>query len=81
MQEWGLTNTPQKRLGTPEDMVGTALFLASKASAFLTGQTIYVTVGIPVMELANSRRRRTVFSLVKERYSEDNSWARKLARY
>ena len=45
MQDWGLTNTPQGRLGTPEDMVGTALFLSSKASAFLTGQTIYVDGG------------------------------------
>ena len=45
MQEWGKTNTPQRRLGTPEDMVGTALFLASEASAFLTGQTIYVDGG------------------------------------
>ena len=45
MQEWGLTNTPQRRLGKPEDMVGTALFLASEASAFLTGQTIYVDGG------------------------------------
>ena len=45
MQEWGKTNTPQRRLGTPEDMVGTALFLASDASAFLTGQTIYVDGG------------------------------------
>jgi len=45
MQEWGKNNTPQRRLGTPEDMVGTALFLASKASAFLTGQTIYVDGG------------------------------------
>jgi len=45
MQEWGKTNTPQRRLGTPEDMVGTALFLAAEASAFLTGQTIYVDGG------------------------------------
>ena len=81
MQEWGLTNTPQKRLGTPEDMVGTALFLASKASAFLTGQDDLCGRWVYLwMELANSRRRRTVeLSLVKERYSEDNSWARKLA--
>ena len=45
MQQWGKANTPQRRLGTPEDMVGTALFLASEASAFLTGQTIYVDGG------------------------------------
>lgn len=45
MQAWGQANTPQRRLGTPEDMVGTALFLASAASAFITGQTIYVDGG------------------------------------
>ncbi len=45
MQQWGKTNTPQRRLGTPADMVGTAIFLASNASAFLTGQTIYVDGG------------------------------------
>ncbi|MBA62643.1 MAG: hypothetical protein CMJ76_09795 [Planctomycetaceae bacterium] len=45
MQQWGKINTPQRRLGTPQDMVGTALFLASEASAFLTGQTIYVDGG------------------------------------
>jgi gluconate 5-dehydrogenase len=45
MKEWGVENTPQRRLGLPEDMVGTAVFLASSAAAFLTGQTIYVDGG------------------------------------
>ena len=45
MHEWGVANTPQRRLGKPEDMVGTALFLASPAAAFLTGQVIYVDGG------------------------------------
>lgn len=45
MQAWGLPKTPLRRLGVPEDMVGTAIFLASPASAFLTGQTIYVDGG------------------------------------
>ena len=45
MQAWGLANTPQRRLGVPEDMVGTAIFLASPASAFLTGQMLYVDGG------------------------------------
>ena len=45
MQAWGETNTPLKRLGQPEDMVGTALFLASEASAWMTGQTLFVDGG------------------------------------
>lgn len=45
MQAWGKTNTPQRRLGLPEDMVGTAIFLASPASAFMTGQILYVDGG------------------------------------
>ena len=45
MRAWGKANTPQGRLGVPEDMVGTAHFLASRASAFMTGQTLYVDGG------------------------------------
>jgi NAD(P)-dependent dehydrogenase (short-subunit alcohol dehydrogenase family) len=45
LREWGTANTPQRRLGQPDDMVGTALFLASPAAAFLTGQTLYVDGG------------------------------------
>ncbi len=45
MQAWGQWNTPQRRLGQPEDMVGTALFLAAPASSFVTGQTLYVDGG------------------------------------
>jgi NAD(P)-dependent dehydrogenase (short-subunit alcohol dehydrogenase family) len=45
MLAWGTANTPQRRLGLPEDMVGTAIFLASPAAAFLTGQILYVDGG------------------------------------
>jgi len=45
MQAWNQANAPLGRLGEPEDMVGTAIFLASKASAFMTGQTLYVAGG------------------------------------
>ncbi len=45
MKAWGVANTPQRRLGQPEDMVGTAIFLASPASAFMTGQILYVDGG------------------------------------
>jgi NAD(P)-dependent dehydrogenase (short-subunit alcohol dehydrogenase family) len=45
MQAWNQANAPLGRLGEPEDMVGTVIFLASKASAFMTGQTLYVDGG------------------------------------
>jgi len=37
--------TPMGRWGQPEELVGTAVYLASKASDFVTGQTIYVDGG------------------------------------
>jgi NAD(P)-dependent dehydrogenase (short-subunit alcohol dehydrogenase family) len=46
MQAWAKTNTPLGRLGEVEDMIGTAIFLASDASAFLTGQTLFVDGGV-----------------------------------
>ncbi|MDZ4685157.1 MAG: SDR family oxidoreductase [Planctomycetaceae bacterium] len=45
MNAWGVANTPMRRLGVPADLVGTALFLASPASAFMTGQILYVDGG------------------------------------
>jgi NAD(P)-dependent dehydrogenase (short-subunit alcohol dehydrogenase family) len=45
MQAWGRANTPLGRLGEPEDLVGAALFLASPAAAFLTGQILYIDGG------------------------------------
>ena len=38
--------TPLKRWGTPDDVAGAAIYLASPAAAFLTGQTIMVGGGI-----------------------------------
>ena len=38
-------STPLKRWGTPEDVAGAAVFLASPAASFLTGQTIFVGGG------------------------------------
>ena len=46
MQAWNQAHTPLRRLGQPEDMVGTAVFLASGASSFMTGQTLYVDGGV-----------------------------------
>jgi 3-oxoacyl-[acyl-carrier protein] reductase len=39
-------STPLKRWGTPEDVAGAAVFLASPAAAFLTGQTLLVGGGL-----------------------------------
>lgn len=46
MQEWNAQNCPLGRLGEVDDLVGTAIFLASKASAFMTGQVLYVDGGV-----------------------------------
>jgi NAD(P)-dependent dehydrogenase (short-subunit alcohol dehydrogenase family) len=46
MQAWKDEVTPQRRLGQSEDMVGAAIFLASQASAFMTGQILYVDGGV-----------------------------------
>ncbi len=39
-------STPLKRWGTPDDVAGAAVFLASPAAAFLTGQMILVNGGV-----------------------------------
>ncbi|MEL6258220.1 MAG: SDR family oxidoreductase [Pseudomonadota bacterium] len=41
-----LRTIPQGRLGTPEDMAGAALFLASPLAAYVTGQTLIVDGGL-----------------------------------
>jgi 3-oxoacyl-[acyl-carrier protein] reductase len=41
-----LQGIPARRLGTPEDMAGAALFLASPLSAYVYGQTIPVDGGL-----------------------------------
>jgi len=43
---WIRGRTPAGRWGRPEDLVGTAVFLASRASDFVTGQVVYVDGGI-----------------------------------
>jgi gluconate 5-dehydrogenase len=51
-----INRTPAARWGNPEDLAGTAIFLASKASDFINGQIIYVdggilaTIGKPINE-------------------------------
>ncbi|HEY3965646.1 MAG TPA: SDR family oxidoreductase, partial [Planctomycetaceae bacterium] len=46
MQQWGQANTPLQRLGHVDDLIGTAIYLASNASAFMTGQVLYVDGGM-----------------------------------
>jgi gluconate 5-dehydrogenase len=41
-----IQRTPAGRWGNPEDLAGTAVFLASKASDFVNGQVVYVDGGI-----------------------------------
>ncbi len=40
-----VSKVPMGRLGEPEDLVGAVIFLASDASDYVTGQTIYVEGG------------------------------------
>jgi len=44
--EFIIKRTPAGRWGNPEDLAGTAVFLASKASDFVNGQIVYVDGGI-----------------------------------
>ena len=64
---------PIGRLGDPQDYVGAAIFLASKASDFVTGQTVFVDAGsIPIWRehyrfvniVANSLRVWVSFFLI-----------------
>ncbi len=43
---WVKGRTPSKRWGRPEELVGTAVFLASGASDYVNGQIIYVDGGM-----------------------------------
>lgn len=39
---------PLRRIGEPDEIAGTAIFLASKAGSFITGQTIVVDGGVTI---------------------------------
>lgn len=46
LNDYILSRTPAGRWGTPEDLIGAAVFLASGASDFVNGQIIYVDGGL-----------------------------------
>jgi gluconate 5-dehydrogenase len=43
---WLCARTPANRWGEPEELLGTAIFLASKASDYVNGQILYVDGGL-----------------------------------
>ncbi len=45
MRQERIKEIPLKRLGTPEDIANTCLFLASDLSSYITGETINVNGG------------------------------------
>lgn len=46
LNDYIISRTPAGRWGTPEDLIGAAVFLASDASNFVNGQVIYVDGGL-----------------------------------
>jgi NAD(P)-dependent dehydrogenase (short-subunit alcohol dehydrogenase family) len=38
--------TPMRRFGSPEELIGATVFLASDAASFITGQTIVIDGGL-----------------------------------
>jgi gluconate 5-dehydrogenase len=45
-EDWVRSRTPMGRWGDPSELAGTAVFLASRASDFVTGQIIFVDGGL-----------------------------------
>lgn len=43
-------HTPLRRLGQPDDIAGVAVFLASRAGAYVTGQVIVADGGVTIAE-------------------------------
>lgn len=42
------SNTPLRRIGVPDDIAGAAVFLASRAGNWMTGQTIVIDGGVTI---------------------------------
>jgi NAD(P)-dependent dehydrogenase (short-subunit alcohol dehydrogenase family) len=47
---WEMPPSLLDRMGTPEEIAGTAAFLASEDSSFITGQTLVVDGGLTIMD-------------------------------
>ena len=45
-----IARSPMKRIATPEDAIGMAIFFASDASAFVTGQFLYPDGGLMTLQ-------------------------------
>ncbi len=46
--EYSTRNAPLRRIGMPDEIAGAAVFLASKAGAFMTGQAIVIDGGVTI---------------------------------
>lgn len=57
-RELAKKNVPMGRVGTPEDIAGAALYLASELSSYVTGQVIKVAGGIPLLPKEDQDERR-----------------------
>jgi len=47
--QWLVDRIPMKRFGQPNEIVGAAVYLASDASSYVTGQTIFVDGGYQII--------------------------------
>ncbi|HEY4027793.1 MAG TPA: SDR family oxidoreductase [Candidatus Dormibacteraeota bacterium] len=54
VEESTLSAIPMRRAGTPEDVGGTAIYLASRAGAYLTGVVIPVAGGVSTIDSVHS---------------------------
>jgi 3-oxoacyl-[acyl-carrier protein] reductase len=48
-----LEQTPQKRMGTPQEVANIVTFIASRVSSFITGETLFITGGLHTVYLGH----------------------------